>query len=82
MVQITGDLLAERLDAAAQNRAPQPPHPHMHHDRPPIRGHVSYGPRAVPMHLAGQPAAARARDQAAAVAGEPQAGANAAGIGQ
>ena len=39
-VQHARDLLPECLHRAVQGRAPHPPHPDPHHDRPPVRGHV------------------------------------------
>jgi AhpD family alkylhydroperoxidase len=64
-VQQTRDLLPERLHRAVQGRAPQPPHPDLQHDRPPIRGHVRHRPLAVSVHMAGQAAAPRARHRPA-----------------
>ncbi len=60
-LQHTRDLLPECLDRAAQHRTPQSPHLDPNHDRPPVRGHICQRPQLIPVHLAGQAAAARAR---------------------
>jgi hypothetical protein len=64
-LQHTRDLLPECLDRAVQHRTPQSPHLDPDHDRPPVGGHIRQRPHVVPVHLAGQAAAPRARGRPA-----------------
>jgi hypothetical protein len=66
-IQHARDLLAERLHRAIQHRAPHPPHPDPHHHRPSVHGHVRQRLHVIPVHMAGQAAAPRARHRPPAV---------------
>ena len=64
-LQDAGDLLAEGLHPAAQDRAAHPPGPHLHDNAPPVDGNVGRRPLVIAVH-AGRLRAAPGHDTAPA----------------
>jgi hypothetical protein len=54
-----GDLLAEGLPPATQDRADQTPHPNTGHDLPTVHRHIRHRPDVIPVHFPRQDSAHR-----------------------